>query len=86
MIGPAARADLDAYFERIAYTGARALASDPTRCTWRTRRISRLRIRYPLGCDSSPDSLQAKLVAGRRGGYCFEQNCLFARWRRWASR
>ena len=30
----------------------------------------------PIALDLT--SLQAKLVAGRRGGYCFEQNTLFA--------
>jgi N-hydroxyarylamine O-acetyltransferase len=35
-----------------------------------------VRLRRPISLDI--EALQAKLVAGRRGGYCFEQNTLFA--------
>jgi arylamine N-acetyltransferase len=35
-----------------------------------------VRLGRPIRLDLA--SLQAKLVAGRRGGYCFEQNTLFA--------
>jgi len=35
-----------------------------------------VRLRRPIGLDVA--SVQAKLVHGRRGGYCFEQNALFA--------
>jgi N-hydroxyarylamine O-acetyltransferase len=74
--------DLDAYFRRIDYDGART----PTLGTLRA-----LHARHPLAIpfenlDSVAgravrldlESLQSKLVAARRGGYCFEQNLLFA--------
>lgn len=73
--------DLDAYFARIGYTGPR----EPT--------LSVLRALHALHPRAIPfenldpllgrvpkldlDSLQAKLVRARRGGYCFEQNGLF---------
>lgn len=73
--------DLDAYFARIGYTGPR----EPTLAT-----LEGLHARHPraipfenltplLGETPKLDlqSLQAKLVAGRRGGYCFEHNGLF---------
>jgi N-hydroxyarylamine O-acetyltransferase len=73
--------DLNAYFRRVGYTGAR----EPTLSTLRA-----LQSRHPLAIpfenldtlagrpvrlDSA--SLQRKLVEERRGGYCFEQNTLF---------
>ena len=74
--------DLDAYFRRIGYSGARV----PTLETLRA-----LHLQHPLAIPFEnldpllgrsvrlePDALERKLVAGRRGGYCFEQNLLFA--------
>jgi N-hydroxyarylamine O-acetyltransferase len=74
--------DLDAYFRRIGHAGARA----PTLATLRA-----LQGRHPLaipfenlesvaGRAVSLDlaSLERKLVDSGRGGYCFEQNLLFA--------
>ncbi len=74
--------DLDAYFRRIDYAGART-------ATLATLRA--LQARHPLAIpfenlDSVAglpvrldlDSLQRKLVAAGRGGYCFEQNLLFS--------
>ena len=75
--------DLDAYFERIGYAGERA----PT-----LRVLSALQLAHtssipfesldpllgrPVRLD--PASLDAKLVRGGRGGYCFEQNGVFLR-------
>lgn len=73
--------DIDSYCERIGYSGARA----PTLATLRA-----LQGRHPLSIPfenldtlrGTPvrldlDSLERKLVHGRRGGYCFEQNLLF---------
>jgi N-hydroxyarylamine O-acetyltransferase len=73
--------DLDAYFERIGHAGSRS----PTLDT-----LQALHLRHPsaipfeslnplLGRPVAidPEALQAKLVARRRGGYCFEQNGLF---------
>jgi N-hydroxyarylamine O-acetyltransferase len=72
--------ELDAYFERIAYTG-------PHTATLGTLRELVVRhaeaipfenldpfLRRPVHLDTA--SLEAKLVRGGRGGYCFEQNLL----------
>ncbi len=74
--------DLDAYLARIGYQGD----LDPTPATLaRLHRAHALTIPFenldillglPIRLDLA--SLQAKLVDGRRGGYCFEQNTLFA--------
>jgi N-hydroxyarylamine O-acetyltransferase len=73
--------DLDAYLRRIAYTGPRHASLET---------LSRLHLAHvaaipfenldvllsrPVRLDLG--ALQAKLVAGHRGGYCFEQNTLF---------
>jgi len=73
--------DLDAYFQRIGYTGARA----PTLETLRGLHLAHAQaiafenldplLRRPVRLDA--ESLQQKLVVERRGGYCFEQNTLF---------
>jgi N-hydroxyarylamine O-acetyltransferase len=73
--------DLDAYLERIGYSG-------PRRATLET--LEALHALHPaaipfenlnplLGWPVALDiaSLQAKMVAGGRGGWCFEQNGLF---------
>ncbi len=72
--------DLDAYLERIGHVGPIA----PTLETLRTLQFAHLtsvpfeNLDVQLGVPIRLDvvSLQAKLVAGRRGGYCFEQNNL----------
>ena len=77
-----ARVDLDAYFARVGFDGAAA----PTLAT-----LQRLHALHPAAIpfeNLSPfigeevaldlESLQKKLVAGGRGGWCFEQNLLFA--------
>lgn len=74
--------DLDAYFERIGHSGR--TAADFTT-------LRELHLKHPiaipfenlatlLGDGVSLDiaTIQAKLVGSRRGGYCFEQNRLFA--------
>jgi N-hydroxyarylamine O-acetyltransferase len=74
--------DLDKYFARIGYSGPR----DASLGT-----LKELHYLHPqvipfenldplLGrpVKLDPASLQAKLVEGRRGGYCFEHNTLFA--------
>ncbi len=75
--------DLDAYFKRVGYDGPRA----PTLAT--LRELHRLQpqviafenldplLKRPVKLDAA--SLEAKLVRGGRGGYCFEQNLLFGR-------
>ena len=74
--------DLDAYLSRIAHQGPR----DPTLATLRALHFAHathipfenldILLGRPIRIDLK--SLQAKLVAGGRGGYCFEQNTLFA--------
>lgn len=74
--------DLDAYFARIGYHGAR----EPSLALLRA-----LHARHPVAIpfenldvlrgvpiDLEPAALERKLVAARRGGYCFEQNGLLA--------
>ncbi|HUL05886.1 MAG TPA: arylamine N-acetyltransferase [Candidatus Acidoferrum sp.] len=73
--------DLDAYFGRIGYSGARA----PTLETLRAIHLRHALtipfenldpfLRRPVRLDLA--SLQGKLVRDRRGGYCFEHNLLF---------
>lgn len=74
--------NLDAYFERIGYTGPRE-ASLETLAALHTAHLGSIpfenldvllgrRIRLDLA------SLQSKLVDRRRGGYCFEHNTLLA--------
>jgi N-hydroxyarylamine O-acetyltransferase len=74
--------DLPAYLHRVGYTGALA----PSQATLDALHLAHatsipfenldILLGKPIRLDLA--SLQAKLVAGRRGGYCFEQNALFA--------
>ena len=79
--GPAAVPELAAYFARIGYAGPRT----PTLATLRAihalhpaaipfENIDPL-LGRPVRLDLA--ALQAKLLRGRRGGYCFEHNTLF---------
>ena len=73
--------DLDAYFARIGYSGSR----DASLATLRElHRLHPQAIAFenlspmmdrPVPIDAA--SLHAKMVAGGRGGYCYEQNLLF---------
>jgi arylamine N-acetyltransferase len=77
-----ARLDLPAYFDRIGYAGSR----EPSRVALEALHLAHathvpfenldILLGRPIGLDL--ESLQAKLVRARRGGYCFEQNLLFA--------
>jgi N-hydroxyarylamine O-acetyltransferase len=74
--------DVDAYFRRIAYSGPREPTLDTLRALHELHpraipfeNLDVLR-RRPVRLDV--ESLQAKLVAQNRGGYCFEQNRLFS--------
>ena len=75
--------DLDAYFARIGYDGPR----EPT-----LRVLGALQAKHPAaipfeavdclldrGVDIAPAAVDAKLIHGGRGGYCFEHNSLFRR-------
>jgi N-hydroxyarylamine O-acetyltransferase len=74
--------DLDAYLKRIEYAGPR----EPTLAALEAIHLAHathipfesvdVLLGRPIRLDLA--SLQAKLVAGGRGGYCFEQNLLLA--------
>ena len=74
--------DLDAYLARIGYDGELAPTSDTLAGLHRSHALTipfenlDILLGRPIPLDLP--SLQAKLVDGRRGGYCFEQNALFA--------
>jgi N-hydroxyarylamine O-acetyltransferase len=74
--------DLPAYLERMAYTGACA-SSVPVLEALHLAHVTHIpfeNLDIQLGRPVRLDlpGLQAKLVQGKRGGYCFEQNTLFA--------
>ena len=81
MPGKALPLDLDAYLHRIGYTGDR----QPTLGVLNALHLAHathipfenldILLGRPIRLDLA--SLQAKLVAGHRGGYCFEHNLLF---------
>ena len=74
--------DLDAYLKRIGYNAGR----EPTRAVLEALHLAHatsipfenldILLGRPVLLDLA--SLQVKLVAGGRGGYCYEQNLLFA--------
>src|ERR1700756_4948956 len=74
--------DLKAYSARIGYTGAFAPTAETlaelhlAHATHIPFENADILLGRPIRLDQ--ESLQAKLVAQRRGGYCFEQNLLFA--------
>ncbi|WP_329562345.1 arylamine N-acetyltransferase [Streptomyces uncialis] len=74
--------DLDAYFDRIGWTGGRAPTADTLRALNRAhvRGIPFENLEPVLVSAPSIDlaDIQTKLVRSRRGGYCYEQNTLFA--------
>jgi N-hydroxyarylamine O-acetyltransferase len=75
--------DLDAYFARIGYAGPREATFEVLAALQRAHpaAIAFESLNPLLGLPVKLDaaSLQAKLVQGGRGGYCFEQNGVF--WR-----
>src|SRR5262249_24611720 len=74
--------DLDAYLARVGYTGDRApslAVLDALHLAHATHvPFENLGILLGRPVLLDLESLQAKLVRGRRGGYCFEQNALLA--------
>lgn len=74
--------DLDAYFKRIGYAGARTPTLETLRALHALHPAAiafenldpLLGVRVRL----DPESVERKLVQATRGGYCFEQNILFA--------
>jgi len=73
--------DLNAYFARIKYTGARAptlaLLSDLHKLHPSAIPFENLDPFFKRPVHIEPDAIVRKLVNGKRGGYCFEQNSLF---------
>lgn len=75
--------DLDAYFGRVGYAGSR----EPTLSTLKAlHRLQPAQIPFEAmdvlmgsGVDLAPETVDAKLIGSRRGGYCFELNSLFLR-------
>jgi N-hydroxyarylamine O-acetyltransferase len=72
--------DLDAYFDRIGYSGPRRATIDALEAIHARHpqaipfeNLNPL-LRWPVRLDAA--SLQQKLVRDGRGGYCFEQNLL----------
>ena len=75
--------DLDLYFQRIGYTGGRSPTLQVLRALQRAHpavipfeSLDPL-LGRPVRLDTA--SLEAKLLRGGRGGYCFENNGVF--WR-----
>ena len=74
--------DLQAYLQRIGYDGGLDPTVETLTALHRAHVLSipfenlDILLGRPIRLDLA--SLQAKLVRGRRGGYCFEQNALFA--------
>jgi N-hydroxyarylamine O-acetyltransferase len=75
--------DLDAYCARIGYDGPRAPTLETLRAlhALHPAAIPFEAIDVLLGrpIDLTPAAVDAKLIAARRGGYCFEHNSLFKR-------
>jgi arylamine N-acetyltransferase len=73
--------DLEAYLARIGYTGPRDVNAETLRGVHRAHLYAvpfenlDVVLKRPIKLD--PASLEQKIVAGRRGGYCFESNALF---------
>ena len=74
--------DLEAYLQRIGYTGGLDPTVETLTALHRAHVLSipfenlDILLGRPIRLDLA--SLQGKLVRDRRGGYCFEQNALFA--------
>ena len=67
--------DLDAYLDRVGLRGPPGLA-ELHRAHVMAIPFENLDPRRGVPISLEPDDLQRKLVADRRGGYCFEQNLL----------
>jgi N-hydroxyarylamine O-acetyltransferase len=73
--------DLDGYLARIGYDGPRRASRDTLRALHEAHvsavPFENLDILLGRAISLELAALQLKLVGGRRGGYCFEQNTLF---------
>jgi N-hydroxyarylamine O-acetyltransferase len=76
------RLHLDAYLRRTGYDGDLAPTADTLRALHRAHvdaiRFENLDVVLGRGIAVDLDSVQAKLVERRRGGYCYEHGVLFA--------
>ena len=74
--------DLPAYLQRVEYAGDRSPSPAVLEALHRAHAthipFENLDIFLGRAIELDLASLQAKLVSGRRGGYCFEQNLLFS--------
>jgi N-hydroxyarylamine O-acetyltransferase len=75
--------DLERYFARIGYTGAPQADLDTLRALTELHpaaiAFEAVDVLLNRPVDLSPGAIQAKLIDGGRGGYCFEQNGLLMR-------
>ena len=73
--------DLDAYFARIKYDGPREPTMDVLSVLHEQHPAAipfeNLNPFFDLPVHVEPAAITSKLVDGKRGGYCFEQNSLF---------
>ena len=80
--GAAAKLDLGAYLRRIRYDGPVVASEEVLRAVHRAHLAAipfeNLDIILRRGVSVDLESIQAKLVDGGRGGYCFEHGQLFA--------
>lgn len=76
------RLDLDAYLARTGYTGGLEPTAETLRGLHRAHTAAipfeNLEVALEREVRLDLDSVQRKLVTERRGGYCYEQNSLFA--------
>jgi N-hydroxyarylamine O-acetyltransferase len=75
--------DLDAYFLRIGYRGPRTPTLDTLRAIHELHPAAipfeAIDVLLDRGINLTPRSIDAKLIAQKRGGYCYEQNSLLKR-------
>jgi len=73
--------DLDAYLARLALEACPSVDADGLAKLQRAHRLAipfeNLDVILGRGIRIDSESVFAKLVTARRGGYCFEHNCLF---------
>jgi N-hydroxyarylamine O-acetyltransferase len=83
MIESLSPAQLDAYFGRIRYTGPRKADLATLTALHRAHVLAvpfeNLDVQLGRPPSLDPDAIFSKLVTARRGGWCYEQNGLFAR-------
>lgn len=75
--------DLDAYFARIGYRGARTPTLSTLRALHELHPVAiafeAMDVLLGRGIDLDPAAIDAKLIGRKRGGYCHEHNGLFKR-------